>query len=84
MADEHRVLIDSFADARRTWDDLVSLQPDVKAGSGHLEEPDLAELEQRIEAHRVAVDTLADAIEAEPSNGHTRTQDLDSTQQKRH
>jgi hypothetical protein len=69
---EHRVLLDSFADARRTWDDLVSLQPDVKAGSGNFEEPDLVELEQRIEAHRMAMDMLADAVEAEPSDMSTR------------
>src|SRR5262249_34706573 len=68
MSTEHRVLIESFADARRTWDDLVALQPDVKAGSGHLDEPDLIELEQRIEAHRMAIDMLVDAVEAEPSD----------------
>jgi hypothetical protein len=60
--------MDAFADARRTWDELVALQPDVKAGSGHLEEPDLVELERRIEAHRLSVDMLADAVEAEPSD----------------
>jgi hypothetical protein len=72
MAAEHRVLIDSFADARRTWDDLLALQPDVKAASGHLDEPDLVELEQRIEAHRMAMDMLADAVEAEPSDAPGR------------
>jgi hypothetical protein len=74
MAAEHRVLIDSFADARRTWDDLVALQPDVKAASGHLDEPDLVELEQRIEAHRMAMDMLADAVEAEPSDHQVAAQ----------
>jgi len=49
MSSEHRVLLDSFADARRTWDDLVALQPDVKARSGNLEEPALIEMERRIE-----------------------------------
>ena len=72
MAAEHRVLIDAFAEARRTWDDLVALQPDVKAGSGHLDEPDLVELEQRIEAHRTAIDMLADAVEVEPSDTRGR------------
>ena len=67
MATDHRVLMDSFADARRTWDDLVALQPDVKAASGHLDERDLVEFERRIEAHRMAIDMLADAVEAEPS-----------------
>ena len=69
MATDHRVLMDSFADARRTWDDLVALQPDVKAASGHLDERDLVEFERRIEAHRMAIDMLADAVEAEPSPG---------------
>jgi hypothetical protein len=63
---EHRVVLDAFADARRTWDDLVGLQPDVVAGSGNLKEEDLVELENRVEAHRMAVDTLADALETEP------------------
>jgi hypothetical protein len=63
---EHRVLLDSFADARRTWDDLVGLQPDVKAGSGNLGKSDLVELERRVDAHRAAIDTLADALEFEP------------------
>ena len=72
MASEHRVLLDSFADARRTWDDLVALQPDVKAGSGNLEEPALVEMARRIEAHRMAMDMLADAVEAEPSDASTR------------
>jgi hypothetical protein len=60
--------MDAFADARRTWDDLVTLQPDVKAGSGHLDEKDLVELQRRMEAHRMAMDMLADAVEAEPSD----------------
>jgi hypothetical protein len=63
---EHRLVLDAFADARRTWDDLVTLQPDVVAGSGNLKEADLVELENRVEAHRMAVDTLADALETEP------------------
>jgi hypothetical protein len=66
MAAEHRILLDTFADARRTWDDLVGLQPDVMAGSGNLKEPDLAELERRVEAHRAAIELLADALETAP------------------
>jgi hypothetical protein len=66
MDTEHRALLDSFAEARRTWDDLVALQTDVKAGSGHLERTDLVELERRIDAHREAIDMLADAIEQAP------------------
>jgi hypothetical protein len=65
---EHRGLLDSFADARRTWDDLISLQPDVMAGSGNLKEADLVELEHRVEAHRVAIDLLANALDTEPSD----------------
>jgi hypothetical protein len=63
---EHSVLLDAFADARRTWDDLVALQPDVKAGSGSLAEPDLVELQRRVDAHRIATDMLADALDVEP------------------
>ena len=65
---EHRVLLDTFADARRTWDDLVGLQPDVIVGSGNLKDANLVELTQRVEAHRMAIDTLADAIETESSD----------------
>jgi len=65
---EHRVLLDAFADARRTWDDLVALQPDVKVGSRSLAEPDLVELQRRVEAHQLATDMLADALEVEPSD----------------
>jgi len=70
--DEHNVLLDAFADARRTWDDLVGLQPDVMAGSGNLKHNDLVEFERRIEAHQSAVDALADAIETEPSERDER------------
>ena len=68
MATRHRVLLDAFAEARRTWDDLIGLQPDVMAGSGNLKKPDLAELDRRVDAHRAAIDVLADALEAEPSD----------------
>jgi hypothetical protein len=65
---EHRALLDAFADARRTWDELVSLQPDMLAGSGNLTAADLIELERRAEAHRAAMDMLADALETEPQD----------------
>ena len=68
MASNHRVLIDAYAAARRTWDELVTLQPDVRAGSGHLGEKDLVELEKRVEAHRMTMDMLADVVEAEPAD----------------
>jgi hypothetical protein len=63
---EHQTLLDAFADTRRTWDELVTLQPDVVAGSGNLSEADLVELERRVDAHRASIDLLADALETEP------------------
>ena len=62
---KHRVLLDAFADARRTWDELVSLQPDMLAGSGNLTTAELIELERRVETHRASMDLLADAFETE-------------------
>ena len=56
---EHRVVLDAFAEARRTWDDMVTLQPDVLAGSGQLQENDLVEFQSRVDAHREAIDALA-------------------------
>jgi hypothetical protein len=41
---------------------------DVIAGSGHLRESDLVELERRVEAHRSAVDALVEALETEPAD----------------
>ena len=63
---EHRTFLDAFADARRTWDDLVALQPDIVAGSGQLGRDDLREVERRVAAHREAIDMLADALDTEP------------------
>jgi hypothetical protein len=65
---DHRVLLDRFADARRTWDDLVGLQPDVMDGSGNLKGAVLVELERRVETHRAAIDMLANALDAEPAD----------------
>jgi hypothetical protein len=60
-------LLDTFAHARRTWDDIVAMQPDVVSGSqGELTQEELVELERRVEAHRAAMDALADAIVTEP------------------
>lgn len=60
-------LLDTFAHARRTWDDIVGMQPDVVSGSqGELKQEELVELERRVEAHREAMDALADAIVTEP------------------
>jgi hypothetical protein len=63
---EYRTFLDAFADARRTWDDLVALQPDIVAGSGQLGPDDLREVERRVDAHREAIDMLADALATEP------------------
>jgi hypothetical protein len=63
----HRELLDAFADARRTWDDIVALQPDIVAGSGNLHQVDLAELERRVSMHRESIDMLADALDTEPA-----------------
>jgi hypothetical protein len=62
----HRVLLDTFADVRRTWDELVGLQPDVVVASGQLNEIEMVELERRVTAHQQAVAIFADALEAEP------------------
>jgi hypothetical protein len=61
-------LLDAFADARRTWDEMVGLQPDVVSGSRHLKPAELIELERRIYAHREAMDALADAITSGPDD----------------
>jgi hypothetical protein len=63
---EHQTLLDAFAEARRTWDELIAIQPDVLAGSDNLKPEDLSLLSVRIDAHRMAVDLLADAVETEP------------------
>jgi hypothetical protein len=60
---EYRLLLDAFAEARRSWDDLIALQPDVVAGSGHLQDGSLAEFERRVSVHREAIDYLAEAFE---------------------
>jgi hypothetical protein len=64
---ENRVLLDAFADARRSWDDLVGLQPDIYAGGGNLKGLDLAELARRVEAHQASIDLLSDALHTEPA-----------------
>jgi|GEM_PF-2931960 len=67
---EQQLLLDAFAEARRSWDDLIALQPDVVAGSGHLEDGSLAEFERRVSVHREAIDYLAEAFEA-PATDHS-------------
>ena len=65
---DHSVLLDAFAESRRTWDEVVSLQPDIAAArAGGLQDVDVAELTRRVQAHRASVDMLAEALEtAEP------------------
>jgi hypothetical protein len=69
----HSLMLDAFADARRSWDELISLQPDIYAAAGNLEEVNLAELGRRVDAHRAAIDVLADALETEPHVEHRAT-----------
>jgi hypothetical protein len=66
-----RIVIDAFADARRTWDDLVSLQPDIYAGAGNLDGLDLAELARRVDAHRASMDALSNTLQTELPGAHT-------------
>jgi hypothetical protein len=70
-----RNLLDAFADARRTWDEMVGLQPDVVSGSRRLKPAELIELERRIYAHREAMDALADAITSEPDESDESDED---------
>lgn len=64
---DHQVLLDAFAEARRSWDDLVVLQPDINAARGNLNGLDLAELARLTAAHQDAMDVLADALQTEPA-----------------
>jgi hypothetical protein len=61
------VMLDAFAEARKTWDDLVSLQPDIYAGGGNLHGRDLAEFARRVNAHQASVDALAEALRMDPA-----------------
>jgi len=73
--DDDRLLIDAFAEARRSWDDLVGLQPDILAGGGNFTRLDLVDFARRVEAHREAMDVLADALQSglsEQSKSHDR------------
>ena len=56
MAHDTAALLDAFAELRRTWDELVGLQPDIV-------EVDLAALSERVSAHIVAAVALEDQIE---------------------
>ena len=65
--EQDQVLMDAFAEARRSWDELITLQPDIYAGGGNFTRLDLADFARRVEAHREAMDVLADAIHSEAS-----------------
>jgi len=61
-------LLDTFALLRSTWDDLVSLEPDIVSASRPFTDGDLIELGNRVEAHRMALTAFGAAIgELRPS-----------------
>lgn len=64
MKDGTDLLLDAFADLRRTWDELIGLQPDIVAASGALTDGDLAQLSQQLSAHQEAVTVLAREVKA--------------------
>ncbi|RPI56149.1 MAG: hypothetical protein EHM55_05795 [Acidobacteria bacterium] len=63
MAHGTAALLDGFAELRRTWDELVAQQPDIRAASGPLSDADLALLSERVSAHLVAAVAVEDQIE---------------------
>lgn len=74
MVDKQR-LLDAFASLRGTWDDLVSLQPDIVSAGGPLSELDLIELRKRVEAHAAALVAFAGAI-ADPNSPPAKEPDV--------
>jgi len=63
MTHDLGALLDAFAEVRRTWDDLVNVQPDIVVGTVPLSDTDLGLLSERIGAHVVAAVALEDMIE---------------------
>ena len=63
----HKVLLDAFQKPSAAGT-IRFLQADIVAASGNLGEPQLMELERRVETHREAIDMLADALETEPED----------------
>jgi hypothetical protein len=61
--DDKLILLEAFADARRSWDDLIAMQPDAYAGGGNLEGLDLAELTRRVETHQECIDVLVEVLQ---------------------
>jgi hypothetical protein len=73
---DHHLLLDAFAEARRSWGDLVGLQPDIHAGGGQLMGPDLVDLTRRVTAHQASMNRLSDVLRSEPAEpGDERTGD---------
>ena len=63
MTQNLEALLDAFSEVRRTWDELVGLQPDILAAGAPLSDTDLALLSERVSAHVVASVALEDQIE---------------------
>ena len=57
-----RDLLDTFAEMRRTWDELVGLQPDIVVAGGSFTGADLVKLSGALVAHQNAADKLKRAI----------------------
>lgn len=55
-------VLDAFGELRRTWDELIALQPDIIAAGGGLGETDLELLDERLSAHQDTAQTLAEEI----------------------
>jgi hypothetical protein len=64
-------LLDTFALLRSTWDDLVSLEPDIVSAGRPFTDDDLIELGNRVEAHRAALAAFAGAIAESRSSPNT-------------
>jgi hypothetical protein len=60
---KQQALVDAFAEARRTWENLAAMRLDRVADDGPLPKDDLAELEKRVGLHYEAVQTLVNAVE---------------------
>jgi hypothetical protein len=69
MPHDLEALLDAFAELRRTWDELVGLQPDILAAGAPLSDADLALLSERVSAHVVAAVALEDSIEIMRAEG---------------
>ena len=55
-------VLDAFGELRRTWDELIALQPDIIAAGGGLRETDLELLDERLSAHQDTARMLAEEI----------------------